>query len=89
MDDPNKLGEGYLRNVSTDWLGKLSAILRKSNPDPVAAALKRLEEAGLCGSGVQKSSSLQSLVQIGDLFDQLYEYLSRLPIEDNFKQVGH
>lgn len=76
-----------MRNISTDWLGKLCAILRKSNPDPVATTLKKLEEAGMRSAGVQKDSSIQILAQFGDMFEQLFEYVSRMPIEDNFKQV--
>ncbi|KAJ3334688.1 Sister chromatid cohesion protein 2 [Kappamyces sp. JEL0680] len=43
LDDPNKQGESYLRSVATDWLGRLSAILRKPHD---AVVLRQLDEMG-------------------------------------------
>ncbi len=86
MDDPDKLGEGYLRNVSTDWLGKLGAILRKPNLNQVSSWLEQLERSGLGGS-VQANSSIESLSMIAGLQATLYEYMYSLSAEDNFKAV--
>ena len=86
MDDPNKLGEGYLRNISTEWLGKLASILRKPNSAQVSKWLEKLNDSGL-GSTVQVSSSIESLSMVAELQTKLYEYLFSLPVDDNFKVV--
>jgi hypothetical protein len=84
LDDPNKLGEGYLRNLATDWLGKLSSILRKPNHPSLLALLDHLNEVGLKGS-VSKESSPESLDALFAHEFDLIEKLESFALEQSFK----